>query len=230
MEIQILHLIDGAKVAKGLTVIIDVFRAFSVACYVMSRGAARIITVGDIDIAYNLKVKNADYVLIGERKGRIQPGFDYGNSPTHIENVNFTGRTVVQTTSAGTQGIVNAVNADEILTGSLVNSKAIARYIKSVNPEEVSLVCMGNQGKSESDEDTFCAEYIKSLLEGTQYDIESAIKSLKYGRGKRFFEPANQDWCPEGDFYLCTDINRFEFVLRAEKDEYGLYSLKLVKE
>ena len=32
-NINILHLIEGAKPAKGLTVIIDVFRAFSLECY-----------------------------------------------------------------------------------------------------------------------------------------------------------------------------------------------------
>ena len=35
MNIQILHLLDGAKAATGLTVIIDVFRAFSFECYLI---------------------------------------------------------------------------------------------------------------------------------------------------------------------------------------------------
>lgn len=228
MNINIFQLIAGAKEATGLTVIIDVFRAFSVACYVAGNGAKSIIPVGDIDIAYRLKEENPDYILIGERKGRIQPGFDYGNSPAHIENIDFSGKTVVQTTSAGTQGIANAVKADEIITGSLVNSKAVARYIKARNPKDVSLVCMGNSGKYPADEDTFCAKYIKSMLEGTWYDIDTAIGCLKHGSGKRFFDPANSEWCPERDFYLCTDIDRFDFVLRAVSNEYGLYGFNKV--
>ena len=43
MNIEILHLIEGAKKAKGVTVVIDVFRAFTVEAYVMSRGAKKII-------------------------------------------------------------------------------------------------------------------------------------------------------------------------------------------
>lgn len=226
MKINILQLIEGAKEAKGLTVIIDVFRAFSVACYVVYNGAKRIIPVGDINIAYKLKQENSDYILLGERNGRIQPGFDYGNSPTLIENIDFTGKTVVQTTSAGTQGIYNAVKADEIVTGSFINSKAIARYIKEREPQTVSLVCMGNEGRNLSDEDTFCAEYIMSLLENTQYDTDVAINRLKHSSGKRFFNHENSDWSPEKDFYLCTDINRFDFVLRAVKNEFGLYTFK----
>ena len=33
MRVQILELIEGAKKAEGLTVIIDVFRAFTTECY-----------------------------------------------------------------------------------------------------------------------------------------------------------------------------------------------------
>ena len=33
MQIDILQLTEGAKRAKGTTVVIDVFRAFSTACY-----------------------------------------------------------------------------------------------------------------------------------------------------------------------------------------------------
>ena len=84
MEVKILHLIDGAKQARGLTVIIDVFRAFSVACYAFGNGARKIISVGDIDLAYKLKKENPGYLLIGERGGKKPKGFDYGNSPTQI--------------------------------------------------------------------------------------------------------------------------------------------------
>jgi len=117
MKIKILHLIDGAKQARGLTVIIDVFRAFSTACYVFGNGAKKIIPLGDIDIAHKLKKENPNFLLIGERFGKKPEGFDYGNSPTQIENVDFTDKTIIQTTSAGTQGIANATNADEIITG-----------------------------------------------------------------------------------------------------------------
>ena len=43
MEVTILQLLEGAKKSEGLAVIIDVFRAFSVACYVSGNGAKKII-------------------------------------------------------------------------------------------------------------------------------------------------------------------------------------------
>ena len=133
MEIEVLHMIEGAKKARGIAVIIDVFRAFTVECYVMNNGAEKIIPVGSKELAYELKEKNKDFILTGERKGKILEGFDYGNSPTQVEKVDFTGKTIVHTTSAGTQGLDNAINADEIITGSLVNAKAIVEYIKEKN-------------------------------------------------------------------------------------------------
>ena len=228
MNIKILQLIEGAKQATGLTVIIDVFRAFTVEAYLVNNGVEKLIPVGDKQIAYDYKEKYKDCILIGERRGIMLEGFDYGNSPTQIEKIDFSGKTVVHTTSSGTQGIANAKNAKEILTGSLVNAKAIAEYIKMQNPEDVSLVCMGNRGESEAREDTLCAEYIKSLLESKDLNLNYEIENLKNIAGKRFFDPKLQDIFPERDFYLATELNKFNFVLKLEKDNEGMNYIKRI--
>jgi 2-phosphosulfolactate phosphatase len=225
MNIQILQLIDGAKKATGLTVIIDVFRAFSLICYAFDRGAERIIPVGDINMAYQLKKDHPDYILLGERNEKIMPGFDFGNSPTQIIEQDFSGKTLVHTTSAGTQGLVNAVNASELLTGSFVNAGAIVKYIKQKNFRTVSLVCMGYSAQYPIEEDTFCAEYIRNELEGKQTDFEAMILKLREGSGKRFFEPDKQSFAPSSDFDLCTDLNHFHFIIKALKED-GIMILK----
>ena len=217
MKIKILHLIEGAKAARGLTVVIDVFRAFSVVCYAFDRGADRIIPVGDVNTAFELKKKNPGYKLIGERNEQIIPGFDFGNSPTQILNEDFAGKTLVHTTSAGTQGLVNAINADEILTGSFVNANAIVNYILKNQPKEVSLVCMGYSALHPIEEDTFCAEYIKNELEGKENKFDQMKEIIRSGSGKRFFEAEKQDYAPSSDFELCLDLNRFSFVVKASK-------------
>ena len=225
MDIQILQLIEGAKKARGLTVIVDVFRAFSLACYLIDQGAKEIIPVGNINEAYKLKENNPDFVLIGERDERIPEGFDYGNSPSLIQGIDFNEKTIIHTTSAGTQGLVNASNADELLTGSFVNAPAVIRYIKNKNPEKISLVCMGYAALYPTEEDTFCAEYIKNTLLGVPVNISSMIEIIRYSSGKRLFEPNNQEHSPESDFYLCTDIGKFDFVLKAVPYKNGLLRL-----
>ncbi len=224
MNIRLLNFIEGAKQATGLTVVIDVFRAFSVEAYIMARGAGKLIAVGDMQIAYDFKEKDSSVVLIGERKGVMLPGFDFGNSPTEIANTDFNGRTVVHTTSAGTQGIANSVHADEVITASLVNAKAVAKYIKYKNPETVSIVAMGVLGTDLTPEDTLCQDYIKSMLEGKPLqNLEERIKDiLNHRAGKKFFDPDMQHVYPKTDFALCTDYDKFDFVLKVNRGEGGL--------
>ncbi len=225
IKINTYHLIEGAKKATGLTVIIDVFRAFSLECYLYNMGVSLIRPVGTIEEAFAFKKANPGYVLIGERKGRKCEGFDFGNSPSETAKHDLRGKTVIHTTSAGTQGIINAKEADEIITGSLVNAKAVAKYIMEKQPKEVSLVCMGNGGIAPAKEDELCAEYIRSILEGAELpDMDERVKRLRYEGGAHFFDRQNQDVFPEPDFWMCIEYNKFNFVLRVEKDEKGFFS------
>ena len=217
MKINILHMIEGARQARGVAVIIDVFRAFTVEAYLINNGAEKVIPVGDKEIAYNYQKEHPEAILVGERHGVKLPGFDYGNSPSQLENVNLEGKVIVHTTSAGTQGLANAINADEVLTGSLVNAKAIADYILKNNFEEVSLVCMGLEAKQQTEEDNLCAYYIKSLLEGNSIELKEEIENLKKTSGAKFFDESLKDVFPQRDFYLSTEVDKFEFVLKVVK-------------
>lgn len=216
MNVRILQLIEGAREARGLTVIIDVFRAFSLEAYLFAQGAEKIIPVGDEARARRLKAEKPEFILAGERNGKILPGFDTGNAPSELWKLDIKGKTVVHTTSAGTQGIANAENADEILGASLVNASATAAYIKASGADEVSLVCMGWAAQYPTEEDTLCAEYIKSVIEGTPFDIGLGVESLKHTSGAKFFDSKQNDVFPREDFFMCTDIDKFNFVLKLE--------------
>lgn len=227
MKIEILQLLDGAKKAQGLTVIIDVFRAFSTACYAFGNGVKRIFPVGDLDIAYQLKEINPDYILVGERNEQKPEGFDFGNSPSQLLETDLNGKTMVHTTSSGTQGIANAKGADEIITGSFVNAQAIVNYIRKQNPNQVSLVCMGYSCQYPTDEDTLLAVYVKNELEGVPNDFQAMVDQIRNGDGARFFAPEKQEWAPAADFDLCLSLNRFNFVLKVEQENGVNYLRKI---
>jgi 2-phosphosulfolactate phosphatase len=227
MDVKSFHLLSGAKRATGLTVIIDVFRAFSTACYIFQNGAEMILPVGDIDLAYRLKQNNSEIILVGERGGKIQDGFDYGNSPSVIKQKDFRGKVVVLTTSSGTQGIYHAKRADEIITGSFGNLSAIVKYIKQKNPERVSLVCMGQGGKRRAKEDELCAQAIKNKLQVDSPQLSTLKEDLKKTAGERFFNH-QKDWSPEEDFYLCLDIDKFNFVLKVDNEAGDLVLLNKI--
>ncbi len=217
MQVAILEFDEGAKKAKGITVIIDVFRAFSVACYAYDSGASRIIVTNDVEKAFALKRSYTNTILIGERNERKIEGFDFGNSPTEILKENLKGKTVIQTTTAGTRGLISAVNASMLITGSIVNASAVIRFIKAANPREVSLVAMGYRGKISAEEDLLCAEMIAAGLNDKSGDFQKRIDELRNGSGNRFFDPGNLDFSPPTDFFLCTMTNRFDFILKAER-------------
>lgn len=229
MDIKILHLFEGAKKARGLTVIIDVFRAYSVEAYLLSCGAEKIIPLADKELAYKLKRENPHMLLVGERHGKTLPGFDIGNSPAAVLKTDVKGKTVIHTTSAGTQGIANAFNADEILGCALVNAKATAEYIRQNNPETVSLVCMGNEAVNPNAEDTLCAEYIKSILEGQPLNMEKELEILRHDPDAvKFFNPDTQHIYPKEDYPLCVDLDKFQFILKYEKSHDGTGFIKRI--
>lgn len=216
MDITVKEFIKGAQEAQGMTVIIDVFRAFSTACYAFDNGISRLIDVATPAEAFALKDKlKADVIIAGEQDEKKPAGFDFGNSPTEMLTGRIAGTTMIHCTTAGTRGIMNASGASEIIGAGLVNAAAVASYITMTNPEKVTLVAMGYRATEPAGEDLLCAQYIKDLLQGREPDITSAIEALRNGSGSRFFKPENLEFSPPTDFFLCTDLNRFNFVLKA---------------
>ncbi len=216
MVISIKEFIKGAREAEGVTVIIDVFRAFSTACYAFDSGIRRLIDVATPVEAFVLreKLKNGA-IIAGERDEKKPDGFDLGNSPTEMLTGNLQGKTMIHSTTAGTNGIMNATGATEILGAGLVNAGAVASYISMINPAKVTLVAMGYRAVESAEEDLLCARYIADLIRGNETDISNEINALRKGSGSRFFDPANLSFSPPTDFFLCTVLNRFNFVLKA---------------
>lgn len=228
MHIEVSDFVAGARAARGIAVVIDVFRAFSVACYATEQGAARIIPMAGIDESLALKRANPHYIAIGERDGRRVEGFDVGNSPTELRALDLRGRTLVHTTSAGTQGLVNAGGAAVVITGSLVNAGAICEYIQRQKPAQVSIVRMGLAARERCAEDDLCAELLRARLKGEPFDTGGIRDTLRVAdAAQKFFDPA-ATWAPEGDFDLCTELDRFGFVLRLAMGADGLPQLERV--
>lgn len=221
MEIHIVSYAQGAARARGLAVIIDVFRAFSAACYAFDRGTAKIIATQTLETARALKQKHPDYLLMGERHAVKPPDFDFGNSPSELAEADLAGKTLVHTTHAGTRALLAASGADPVITGSFVNAGAIAAYIRKRSPESVYLVCAGFEGDKEAAEDLLCAGYIQQLLRGEDPDFALIPEQLQTAPSAlRFFDPQDPA-SPETDFHMCLDLDRFDFVIcrsQAETD------------
>lgn len=227
MLIHATDFVAGARAARGIAVVIDVFRAFSLAAHAAARGARRIIPVADVDDARLLKREHPDWLLVGERYARRLPGFDCGNSPTELEALDVAQRTLVHTTHAGTQGLTQANGASEVITGALVNAGAIVRYIRARNAKEVTLVRMGHEARERCDEDDLCAQLLIARLRDQPFDTQAIRERLRAASSARKFFDAACDWAPARDFDLCTEIDAFDFVLALDRSE-ALPSLRRI--
>lgn len=229
MEIKTFKFLEGAAKAEGLTVIIDVFRAYTTAAYLFANQAENIFIVSKVETARKLKEKLETPVLIGERNGIKIEGFNFNNSPYFISQHNFSSKDVILSTSAGTKGIIAAENTAEIITGSFVNIAAAAAYIKKEKPELVSLIAMGNNGVKDADEDNLYARELEKILKGGDSLTEAEIKKrLRSPAGDRFFAEETQPEMPRQDFDYSLKINKFDFVIKADKA--GTDTYQLIKE
>jgi len=230
MQIHIRHYAAGAAEAADFAVIIDVFRAFSMACYAFSRGAAKIIAVQEVETARQWKQSIPDCILVGERHAKKLPGFDFGNSPSEIQDADLSDRVIVHTTHSGTRALTAAAHAAPVITGSFVNCGAIIQYIQETAPSEVSLVCSGFEGREPALEDTLCAEFIRDALCGeTKKSFEDIREELKTAdTARRFFDPEDTS-SPATDFDLCLAFDRFPFFIQRTKTASNWCELERVK-
>ena len=89
-EINILHFIEGARNAKGLTIIIDVFRAFSLECYLYDMGVKMIRPVGTIEeaAAQYIMAKNPECVsLVCMGNGGVRPAAEDELCAEYIKSI-----------------------------------------------------------------------------------------------------------------------------------------------
>ena len=217
MKIVVSDFVEGARSARGIVVVIDVFRAFSLAAYAFAAGARSILPVDDIERARQLKQADPSRLLFGERQAQPPADFDGGNSPAQLVRRDVRDRELIHTTHAGTQGLVNAVQADAVLTGAFVNAAATVRYIQQRAPAEVSLVRMGFEARERCMEDDLCAELLAARLRGEPYPVTDLRERLRVApAAKKFFDPACQHYAPQADFELCTAVDCFDFVLKLD--------------
>jgi 2-phosphosulfolactate phosphatase len=198
--------------ATGIVVVIDVIRAFTNAAFAFSRGAREIYTVSGVEEALQLKAQIPNSLACGEVGGFPPEGFDFGNSPAQTSTLDLTGKSVIQRTGAGTQGIVRSINAETVLAASLVVAEATVRYVRSLAPDTVTFVITG-ESFSGGEEDFACAEYLQALLSGDHPDPAPIIWRVHNSRDAIQHLDPNQTAFPLTDLDLCSTVDAFDFAM-----------------
>lgn len=121
--------VEGAQtISGGVAVIVDVMRAYTVAAWALHHGSKQIVLVGGIEEAVELAASLPGSLLF--KDGVPDPRFDLHNSPRQLLDLDVAGRTIVQRTTAGTQGAIAARHADQIHCASFVCASATGEAVK----------------------------------------------------------------------------------------------------
>jgi 2-phosphosulfolactate phosphatase len=208
MEVRIDSLFAGAERASGHVVIIDVFRSFTTAAVALSRGAEKIIMVERIEDALALRQSDIGQLCMGEVGWRMPLDFDLGNSPFQATQMAVAGKTIIQRTSAGMQGIVAAAGAERLYASSLVTLKATSQALVKAKTGLVSLVSMGEMVKNErmrmNSAPFTCAT---CLRDGQETAVPCGKLFSPVARIADFNNPAKTHLHPE-DLTIALDVDR----------------------
>ncbi|HEY7351105.1 MAG TPA: 2-phosphosulfolactate phosphatase [Ktedonobacterales bacterium] len=227
MEIQRVHRMEAAQ-ARGVVIVIDVIRAFSVAAYALAGGARALWLVRAVEDALALRQREPEALLAGEVGGRLIPGFDFNNSPSQMAQARIQGRLLIQRTGAGTQGAVGAINATHLLPCSLVNARATAAYARQLATSTDGLITLmptetrGSEGVQPM-EDQLCADYLEALLTG-QADppavLAAGIARLRASGRFAIFESGSSDF-PVEDIAAFLAADRFHFAMIGVREQWN---------
>jgi 2-phosphosulfolactate phosphatase len=132
--------------AGQTVVVIDVLRATTVITTALAAGARRVIPCLEVDEARQIaaRLPKNEVLLGGERHGLPIEGFDLGNSPADYTAERVAGRTLVFTTTNGTQAMRQCHQARRVLIGAFVNLRAVVAAL--TESESVHLLCAGTNG------------------------------------------------------------------------------------
>jgi 2-phosphosulfolactate phosphatase len=190
-------------------------------------GGAKEIILSSVEEALSLKSTLFPSQAMGEVEGLRPEGFDFGNSPTYINEADLSGITMIHRTSAGTQGVVRSQGAEVMLAASFVVANATIRYISQLAAPQVTFVITGKSYNG-GDEDIACAEYLEELLKGNQPDVKPFLKRVFESRDAFPHLDPEQRAFPRSDLDYCTQNNKFDFAMPITRED-GRFIMRAVK-
>jgi 2-phosphosulfolactate phosphatase len=166
------------KAEGAVVVIIDVLRATSAICTAFEHGVEKIIPVATVEEARIYKQKG--FLVGAERNGLPLEEFDFGNSPFHYMGDHIKGKTIVLTTTNGTQAIEAAKDAYKVVIGSFLNIDALCSWLVNES-RDILLLCSGWKNKFNLEDAVFAGAVTDKISASSdKYKLGDACLALKY--------------------------------------------------
>ncbi|HOK98222.1 MAG TPA: 2-phosphosulfolactate phosphatase [Bacteroidales bacterium] len=162
---------------EAIVVIVDILRATSAICTAFMNGASQIIPVQTVEEAREYKQKG--YLVAAERDGIKCDFADLGNSPFNFTKEVVHNKTLVYSTTNGTQAILMAENSYKIVVGAFLNISALTEFIVS-HRRPVVIFCAGWKDRFSLEDTIFAGALAERLLQEGQFTTvcDSTIASL----------------------------------------------------
>jgi len=162
---------------KAIVVVIDVLRATSAICTAFMNGVHKIIPIGTVEEARDLK--NRGYLVAAERDGFVLDFADFGNSPFNFTTERVKGKTIVYSTTNGTQAINMANTCYQVIVGSFINVSALSNWL--INQQrDVIIFCAGWKNRFSLEDAILAGALTEKLLTSSGFvtTCDSALASL----------------------------------------------------
>ena len=214
--------LDGVS---GAVVVVDVIRAFTTAAYAFGSGASAIYLVSGVDEARRFKADHPGVLVMGEDHGMRPDGFDFPNSPAAVAGADLSGRTLVQRTSAGTQGVVRATSASRLWAASLACASATARAVNAADlgdPAYVITGCFADRPDASGSDDRLTADYIEQIRLGRRTNPAVTSTALLATHEARRTLLLGPEHCDPTDIDLAATVDRFDFAMEVVRDGRSL--------
>ena len=214
MEVILATGIEGARNARGVAVVIDVIRSFTVSAYALAGGARECLLVTTVGEALALAAQIPGSLVSAEEGTLPVPGIPISNSPTQIQSADVKGRVLIQRSSAGTQAMAALPPNEGMYAASLVVASATVQACLLRRPATLTLIA-----SADHPEDHACARYMQGLLRGERPDIDRLLQPLR--ESERFARASAGGWpgFPATDLELSLATDRFAFAMPATRHD-----------
>ena len=161
---------------EAVAVVVDVLRASSAIVTAFMNGAEKIIPVGTLEEAKEMKEKG--YMVAAERDGIVRDFADFGNSPYNFTSDRVRNNHIVYSTTNGTQAIQLASTSHKVIVGAFLNLAAITDYLVKME-RDVLILCAGWKNKFNIEDTLFAGALSDHLLgkEGFYTICDSTLAS-----------------------------------------------------
>ena len=214
-SVEVIHAtgIEGARQARGIAVVIDVLRSFTVSAYALAGGARECLLVTTTDQARALAASIPGALLSAEENALPLAGIAISNSPTQISAADLSGRVLVQRSSAGTQVAAAVAPGIDIFAASLVVARATAQACLSRRPAQLTLIA-----SADHPEDHACAIYVEAIIRGERPDAHRLLQPLR--DSERYARVMSGNWpgFPPTDLELALIPDRFAFAMPITRE------------